>query len=162
MQAMKSTLLMLIAAFVAACAGPPLPGQPVPGVPEVFPSPRPSAAIEPSAACPGESLSLTASRLPPGVAIGIWIKSLTAGGWKIGNPPHPREMGALELGSATTDAAGGLSWRFELTEAIAERYGSGPAYEIWLVYPEMNGETPIQPTAATFERCPQDPQPQVE
>jgi hypothetical protein len=181
------TLASTVTLLIAACSLPdatvaPLPGKqqspspslpptnspeprpywtPNPNDPLVFPSPRPSATVSPEAACPGDTVTLIAAELPAQASMEIWIRGLTPGGWKIPNPPSPTSMGATKLGTAMTDSTGRLSYSFALTDGIVSRYerdGNG-SYDLWLIYPTVNGKTPIQPTATVIHRCPSRPIP---
>lgn len=159
------SLVALVVALVTGCVGSisnPVPsptatpraGDPNPANPLVFPSPRPSVTLTPATACTGETLTLQATSVPANAVIEIWVKGLTAGGWKVGNPPHPSEAGALKLGSAMADASGVLRFAITFTETIAARFEptAQTYYEIWLLYPSVDGKTAILPTAATFRR----------
>lgn len=132
--------------------------MPDPGNPLIFPSPRPEGHVEPEAACAGDTVILHASKVPPNTTIEVWAAHNAAGGWKVGNPPAPSKWGAVKLGEATSDAMGRLMFPFIASETLFAQVRQGTMTDIalWLVYPEANGKTPIQPTVALVSRC-QDP-----
>jgi hypothetical protein len=108
-----------------------------------YPDPRPSVALAPKNPCAGTTARGTASGLPAGQKVEVWVSPAFAGGFKNGLYA-PSEPNDLKLAEATADASGRAEFGFTFTPpAQWDRNEPRGNYALWLVY------TP-QPVIAPF------------
>lgn len=114
----------------------------------IIAKPFPKVVLGRSSACLGDKVDLAIGNLPLNTYFEVWIAPQTLGGNKTSGTYHP-SYGGYYLGVGKSDVGGKSTFSF-----INEDHGAKVpyAYEIWLVYPAVNGFIMVAPSVAQY-RC---------